>query len=572
MSRNRYRDVDTLRRRIIEGLVITSAVVAMAYALYHLEQGQIARALASVSAMAAAAIVLILLRRFPSTRPAVMAATAYAAAMTLGLLASDSFPASDFVWTLLVPLLIAYAGGLAIARWLLPLYAVAAVAIVLAPSFPRRDLWGELELTVRFVGLLLLVSAMAYLYERNRSRVQERLQREVDERRAAQAELSAASEAKSRFLSQMSHDIRTPLTGVLGMAGLLEGTDLDARQRRYVETILVGGRALTELIGDILDMAKIEAGRIELVTSEFTPADLHDEVLRILAAQAEGKGLRLIGSVDPRLPRQLVADPARLREILLNLGGNAVKFTEAGEIELSMGLRPDEASGWWRLQIRDTGVGIPPERHRQIFESFTQANVDVARRHGGTGLGLAICSLLVDLMGGEIGVESEEGRGSTFWVHLPLVTPGAEWAAPRAAAPPPELGRLRLLVVDDSDIVRRVVTTQLRRLEHTVDEARDGEGALEMLARDRFDAVLMDLQMPGIDGLEATRRLRRGEAGVLDATVPVVAITALADPETRQRCLDAGMAGVVTKPIEMDVLLRALAGATAGRSVSDPDK
>lgn len=568
---------------MLELLVTVSAVVALIYAVVHLDQGRADRALASASAMAAALVVLLLLRTARSPRPAVAAATVYAAAMTLGLLAAGSFPFSDFVWTLVVPPLIAYAGGLSLARWLLPLYLTGAVAIVLWPGLPHHETWARLELTERFIGLLCLVSAMAYIYERTRGRTQARLQGEVDERRAAQAELAAANrrleeaagesarlareaeaanEAKTNFLSQMSHDIRTPLTGVIGMVGLLEGTELDARQRRYVETIQVSGRALAELIGDILDMARIEAGQIELQPRPIELRGFLDEVRQVLSSQAEEKGLRLTAELAPGLPERLVADPVRLREILLNLGCNALKFTEEGEVALRFGPGADEAPGWWQLQVRDTGVGIAFESQERIFEAFHQADVDVARKHGGTGLGLAICKHLVELMGGSIGVESAPGRGATFTVRLPLLSVDEREEIPGALADGiPALAPLRILIVDDSEIVRRVLSAQLRRSGHGVEAVPDGEGALERLAHRSFDVVLMDVQLPGIDGIEATRRLRRGEGGIRNPETPVVGVTALADDVTRRRCLDAGMAVVVTKPVESGALLCAVAQA-----------
>ena len=581
----RVPDGDAVRRRILALLLAASGLVALFYSVYHLGQGRGDRALASLSALAMAAVVLGILGYSRSVRPAVICATLYAAAMTLGMLATGAFAPADFIWCLLVPLLVAYAGGLTLARWVLPVYVAAAAAIVFFPGFSGRALWLDLELPVRFFGLLVLISAVAYLYERTRSRAEARLQGEIAERRTAEAELEdanrrlaetaedaarlavqaqSANEAKTRFLSHMSHDIRTPLTGVMGMADLLDHTRLDATQRRYVETIRVGADTLAELIGDVLDLARIEAGHLEL---QLEAVDLRahvEEVYRVLEPLAHGKDLNLSARVDEELPERLMADPARLRQILLNLAGNAVKFTHQGAVSIVLEPSPGRDRGWWRLRVRDTGIGVPEDQHRRIFDSFSQVDLAGARQHGGSGLGLAICSRLVALMGGEMALRSEPGRGSEFWADLPLVVPPVGEESRPAPPSPPTLDPLRLLVVDDSEIVRRVVVAMLTRAGHTVDEAADGEAALARVSRSHYDAVLMDLQMPRMDGFEAIRRLRHGDSGALRPDVPVVAVTALADEQTRRRCLDAGMCEVVTKPLGRDALIHALARAVAG--------
>ena len=572
-----------IRRTFALSIATASGLGAAAFTGYHLLAQEPGRALASSSAILVAAALVVLLRRGGSYRAAFVIAALYATGMTLALLGSRAFPPGDFVWCFIVPLLIAYAGGRELSRWLLPLYVVAAAIVVLEPGFGHRALWAELELPVRFLGLLALISTAAYLYERTRGRARARLLAEVEERRAAEHELAlanvrlaaaaeesarhadraqAASAAKTLFLSHMSHDIRTPLTGVIGMTSLLETTELDERQRGYLKTLRLSGEALNELIGDILDLARIDAGKVELALEPVRPAQFLDDVCQVLATAAADRGLELQSELAETLPGELMADPGHLRQILLNLAGNALKFTERGRVTIRLALRPGGDPRWWRLEVEDTGVGIPPEQHQRIFESFAQVDLSTTRPHGGVGLGLAICSRLAALLGGEVGLESREGSGSRFWVDLPLVPadPARGLGAGRQAQVP-ALDPLRLLLVDDSDIVRQVVSALLRQGGHIVETASDGVVALERLARSRFDAVLMDVQMPNVDGLEATRRLRSGESGALEPRVPVVGITALADPETRQSCLDAGMDRVVTKPVRKDALARALAAA-----------
>ncbi len=567
-----------LRRYLLASLAGVSGLVAAGFCVYHWSLGLPGRALASASAVLAALIIAGLLWATRSHRPAVAAATAYAALMTLGLLGSDTIPAADFVWCFIVPTLIAYAGGRQLARWLLPLYLVSATIIVLAPGFANRALWLELELHVRFLGLLTLVSAAAFLYELTRGRAQAKLQSEVDERRAAQRELAranallqevadesaqlasqaqAANLAKTRFLSHMSHDIRTPLTGIVGMTSVLELTELSEEQRHCVDTIRVSGEALAELIGDVLDLSRIDAGKVQLKREPVEPAALLEGVRTVLEGQAAAKGLALRCSLDPGLPVRLQGDTARLRQILLNLAGNAVKFTARGHVTLRASVHPAGNPHWWRLEVQDSGIGVEPEQHQRIFESFSQVDLSNTRRHGGTGLGLAICSRLVALMGGSIDLESDLGRGSRFWVDLPLQQVEADVAPAPEPGPPIKLRPLQVLVVDDNAIVRQVMGDLLRMHGHHVEEAEDGEVALVRLALREFDVVLMDVQMPLMDGLEACSVLRAREAG--GPRVPVVGVTALADPDTRQACLAAGMDRVITKPVQHRDLLRVLA-------------
>lgn len=379
--------------------------------------------------------------------------------------------------------------------------------------------------------------------------------------REAKRAAEAASASKSAFLANMSHEIRTPLNAVLGVAHLLADTPLDADQRALLDKAQAAGRALLGIVNDVLDLAKIEAGEMRLAREPFSLGGLLGEIGSVYGVQARDKGLTLSLHRSEALPDLLVGDAARLRQVLVNLVGNAIKFTASGGVVVEAARLDNGGAARLRLSVRDSGIGITAEQRERLFQPFTQADETTTRRFGGTGLGLSIVRRLVDLMQGEVGLNSTPGAGSEFWIAVPLheAEAGAQPPAPTAAGPAPRggLAGLRVLLVDDSEVNLDIARRLLEREGVRVTTCGDGAQALAALRRPgaAVDAVLMDVQMPVMDGLEATRRLRADPAL---AGLPVIALTAGALANERQRALDAGFSDFVAKPLEPALLLAAL--------------
>jgi signal transduction histidine kinase/CheY-like chemotaxis protein len=382
-------------------------------------------------------------------------------------------------------------------------------------------------------------------------------QRAVTERELQSAKLAAdeANRAKGDFLAVMSHEIRTPLNAVMGFANLLAETRLDEAQRGYVGTITGEGARLTSLINDILDLTKIEEGRLVLERLPFAPIETAQEVLRLLGPRAAEKKLDLRFEAQVLNPLLIAGDPLRFRQILVNLLDNALKFTPRGHVTLFLRWEPpvaDDAQGSLHIRVRDTGIGIAREKQKKLFQMFMQADPSTTRRFGGTGLGLAICQRLVGLMGGTIAVKSDPGAGSEFSFSLPA-TPVALPEEPAAVAAPSSLlptRRPRILVVDDMETNRFLLEIFLHRHGFDPQLAAGGEEAIRLALAHRYDAILMDLTMPDLDGFTATERIRAAEEGTGRRTL-IIALTASTTKGTREKCLAAGMDEHLTKPLDL---------------------
>jgi len=429
-------------------------------------------------------------------------------------------------------------------------------------------------------SMRVLIETVMSMYDKLASRTV-LMTREINLRRKAEEELQQAhaelvkakeaaegvSEAKSAFLANMSHEIRTPMSAILGMMQLLRDTPLNREQRGFVDTTLVAGESLLRLISDILDFSKIEAGKVDLVSEPFAPGPLVESVLRSFDSMVDRDRVDIRYLVNGSPPKRVVGDGSRLRQILFNLLGNAVKFTEEGDITVSLEARyhDDGRNANLLFEVRDTGVGIPAHLTDRLFEPFVQANGSFRRRYRGTGLGLSIVKRLVGMLGGEIRLSSIEGEGTIVRFSIPVQICGDQEMAMNDALEADDPGdvSLHVLVVEDEAINAQVVSAMLRNQGHGVVVAPNGRLALEILENEVFDCIFMDIQMPEMDGLETSAAIRQ-HAGCNRHDIPIIALTAHAIQGDRERFLAAGMDDYLTKPIRAESL-REITWKVAGR-------
>lgn len=426
-----------------------------------------------------------------------------------------------------------------------------------------RDYALRMHPIIDAYGRVVQVAAFSRdITERKRAESELKCSKEIAE--AARARAEAANEAKSEFLANMSHELRTPLNGILGMLQLLETTDPNAEQGEYIQIAKKSAHRLTSLLSDILDMSQIEAGKTRLHPAPFSPRQLLDELDELFRSACKEKGLAVDILLDVAVPKRLTGDIKRIRQVLFNLMANAVKYTDQGGIRVKMHclntLLPGQCCLY--IELEDTGIGIADDKQEAIFESFTQADGSYTRRYEGAGLGLALVKRIVEMMQGSITLDSEPGRGSTFSCVLPLETPLEDRPLPQPDERDDSSSKaqtsLRILLAEDDDVNRLSTRLILRKMNHKVTAVENGQEVLQALTQEKYDAVLMDVQMPVMNGVEAAKAIRNHDGSRFDPTIPIIAVTAHALNGDREIFMNAGMNDYLAKPVQGDAMRKAL--------------